>query len=206
MKITCLFHPDFDRWPRVFTGSACQANQRRQGRGLIGERGPCAQTHAGVTALSAERARASCVRFTASEEFHLALKQYAGDCSTERRRCEPLYPGGAKSHSPPPMHLRLDWPDCFVSFLALRFGFGLRTRPCPGCAFCSDPAPTPYSSLARFGFAPSRFDSWLWLRLLRRFGFSFLFGLPSGCRIRSGSGFDFDSGPGLARIANVNSG
>ena len=64
IKLTCLFHPDFDRWSWDFTRSAESVRQHGSGRGLIGLRGPFAL-----------RPRRMPRRFTASEEFHLALKQ-----------------------------------------------------------------------------------------------------------------------------------
>ena len=65
-KITCLFHPDSNRWYWYLTSSAGMRTNARTGRGLIGS----------VTGVSpAPRRPFDTARFTASGEFHPALKQ-----------------------------------------------------------------------------------------------------------------------------------
>ena len=56
----CLFHPDCNRWPRIFTGSAWKPHGLRRVAGLPEALG-CAAV------------------LTASEDFHLALKQNSRD-------------------------------------------------------------------------------------------------------------------------------
>ena len=66
-KITCLFHPDSNRWYWNLTSSAGMRTNAHTGRGLIG-------SAAGIS--TAPRHPFGTARFTASGEFHPALKQH----------------------------------------------------------------------------------------------------------------------------------
>ena len=66
-KITCLFHPDSNRWYWNLTSSAGMRTNAHTGRGLIG-------SAAGIS--PAPRHPFGTARFTASGEFHPALKQH----------------------------------------------------------------------------------------------------------------------------------
>ena len=65
-KITCLFHPDSNRWYWDLTSSAGMRTNTRTGRGLIGS---------AADNLPAPRRPFGTAQFTASGEFHPALKQ-----------------------------------------------------------------------------------------------------------------------------------
>ncbi len=65
-KITCLFHPDSNRWYWDLTSSAGMRTNAHTGRRLIG-------SVAGIS--PAPRRPFDTARLTASGEFHPALKQ-----------------------------------------------------------------------------------------------------------------------------------